>query len=241
MSERFFSNLPIAGDAVTLGGAEAHHLLHVLRAKVGDTVTLFDDSGAEFTAEVTGRGRAEVELRVTARHEVDRELPIELTVAVALPKGERQKWLVEKLVELGVTALVPLVTERSVAVPSAGAVGRLERSVIEASKQCGRNRLMRISPAAAWREYVSSATADGASRRWIALPGGGSLKWKNLDERLPTCLAIGPEGGWTDGEIQVAVDADWMPVDLGPRILRVETAAVALVSCLICNTFQRER
>src|SRR3972149_595754 len=142
MSDRFFSSQPIASEHVTLAGPEAHHLLHVMRAKVGEQVTLFDGSGAEFDAEIARCGRSEVDLRVLERREIDRELAFELVIGVPLPKGDRQKWLVEKLTELGVTELVPLVTERGVAQPTDSALERLERGVIEAAKQCGRNRLM---------------------------------------------------------------------------------------------------
>jgi 16S rRNA (uracil1498-N3)-methyltransferase len=135
MSERFFSSNPIVAEDVTLGGAEAHHLIHVMRAAAGDCVTLFDDSGAEFTAQIEKVARSAVELRIIARHEVDRELPFELSVGVALPKGDRQKWLVEKLTELGVSTLVPLETQHGVAQPNAAAADRLTRYVINENRQ----------------------------------------------------------------------------------------------------------
>src|SRR5688572_21649634 len=110
MSERFFSAKPVTSDRVQLDGPEAHHLLHVMRASVGDAVTLFDGGGAEFAAVVETLRRADADLRIIERREISRELPFPLTVGVALPKGDRQKWLVEKLTELGVSALVPLTT-----------------------------------------------------------------------------------------------------------------------------------
>src|SRR3954466_10304744 len=154
MSQRFYSSQPILGDHVTLHGPEAHHLLHVMRASPGDEVTLFDGSGAAFSVVVESTKRTEVELRIVERREIDRELPFPLIVGVALPKGDRQKWLVEKLTELGVTTLVPLITERSISVPSDSAVARLRRAVIEAAKQCGRNRLMQIAPSQTWPGWV---------------------------------------------------------------------------------------
>jgi 16S rRNA (uracil1498-N3)-methyltransferase len=231
MSERFFSSEPIVAERVLLGGAEAHHLLHVMRAAVGDSVMLFDDSGAEFTAVIEKSGRSEVELRVTGRHEISRELPFELSVGVALPKGERQKWLVEKLTELGVTMLTPLVTQRGVAQPTGSALERLGRAVIEAAKQCGRNRLMQIAEPQTWDEWISPSERDHdnvTERRLVAHPGGMPLAKIELSAPLATRLTIGPEGGLTEVEIEAAADAGWTLVDLGPRILRVETAAVAL-------------
>jgi 16S rRNA (uracil1498-N3)-methyltransferase len=230
MSERFFSSEPITAERVTLGGAEAHHLLHVMRATVGESVTLFDDSGAEFTAVIEKAARSEVEVRIVTRHEINRELPFQLSVAVALPKGERQKWLVEKLTELGVATAVPLITQRGVAQPTGSALERLKRTVIEAAKQCGRNRLMRIAEPQTWSNWVSAANGnrDSRERRLVAHPGGMPLPQIDLSAPLATRSAIGPEGGLTDEEINAAIAAGWQLVDLGPRILRVETAAVAL-------------
>lgn len=230
MSERFFSSKPITSDRVVLDGPEAHHLSHVMRAAPGERVTLFDGSGAEFVAEVIASKRSAVELHVLDRREVDRELPFPLEVGVALPKGDRQKWLVEKLTELGVTTLVPLVTERGVAQPTASAIERLQRTVIEASKQCGRNRLMQITEPRTWPDWIAAAPPADPCRRLVAHPGGRSLALINLATPQATQLAIGPEGGLTDDEIASAVASDWQSIGLGPRTLRVETAAVAITA-----------
>jgi 16S rRNA (uracil1498-N3)-methyltransferase len=242
MSERFFSQQPITGDRVTLDGPEAHHLLHVMRAAVGERLTLFDNSGAEFDAVVENLGRAEASLRIIARREINRELPFPLVVGVALPKGDRQKWLVEKLTELGVAALVPLVTERGVAQPAASAIERLKRNVMEASKQCGRNRLMEIREPQLWKDWLASepgwlassppAADEPPVRRLVAHPGGTLLHELDVSRQLPTQLAIGPEGGFTEAEVASVIAVGWQPVDLGPRIIRVETAAIALVAAI---------
>ncbi len=213
-----------------LDGSEAHHLLHVMRASVGDEVTLFDGSGVEFRATVETLRRADAELRVIERCEVDRELPFTLEVGVALPKGDRQKWLVEKLTELGVTTLVPLITERSVALPNDNALERLQRAVIEAAKQCGRNRLMNIAKPQAWAEWISQPAID---RRLVAHPSGLPLSDIDLRDTLPTRIAIGPEGGLGDAEVAAATSAGWQCVSLGQRILRVETAAIALTAVAV--------
>lgn len=234
MSERYFSSQPIDSDRVTLDGAEAHHLLHVMRAAVGEPVTLFDDSGAEFAVVVEELERSTVVLRIVERRSIDRELPFPLTLGVALPKGDRQKWLVEKLTELGVTTLVPLGTERGVAQPTEGALDRLHRAVIEAAKQCGRNRLMRIAKPQAWDEWVSSCKA-AEGRCLIAHPGGTPLSQLNLTAPTPTRIAVGPEGGFAEREVAQAIAVGWQAIDLGPRILRVETAAVALAAAIVLH------
>jgi len=230
MPQRYFSQSPLAGDRALLAGPEAHHLVHVMRAGPGDRVVLFDGSGAEFDALVERPGRNEVELRLTARREVDRELDVEITLGVALPKGDRQRWLVEKAVELGVGRLVPLATERSVAQPVEQALDRLRRTVIEASKQCGRNRLMEIGPSQKLADYV--AAPDPGSLRLLAHPPPHPESDPGQAPRpnRGAYLAVGPEGGFTDHEVATAAAAGWQLVDLGPRTLRVETAALVLVT-----------
>lgn len=240
MSERFYVEPAIQSPRVMLAGDEARHLAAVMRAQPGDEVTLFDGSGAEFACRVVRVGKRDAELDVIERREDSRELPFQLTLAVALPKGERQKWLVEKLTELGVTRLVPLITERGVAQPTAGALGRLRRGVIEASKQCGRNRLMEIgepvyvqelfldSPRSAIRLVADPAGVDLS----LGTPGGpkqGGTTGSSGSAR-DWLAAIGPEGGFTAGELAAARAAEWQIVALGPRILRVETAAIALAA-----------
>ena len=244
MSQRYFVETPITADRAVLSGPEAHHLIHVMRLPAGATVTLFDGSGCEFAARIEHVRHAEVELGILARAEVDRELPRRLVLGVALPKGDRQKWLVEKAVELGLGRLVPLETARSVARPTGQALARLRRTVIEASKQCGRNRLLEVAPPQCWAEFV--AAADGNSLRLFAHPRAASatavsavraVLWGKSTAGTAVApgakavmLAVGPEGGFTDEEAAQAVAAGWEQVDLGPRILRVETAALALVA-----------
>lgn len=226
MSQRFFVEAPI-GDASTaqLTGAEAQHLAKVMRARLGDELLAFDGSGCEFLARICNLGKTSIDLEIVERRELNRELPYALTLAVALPKGDRQKVLVEKLVELGATSLIPLETERSVAEGTPSALLRLRRQVIEASKQCGRNRLMTIGEPVAVATLVETRTDE---RRVLAHPSGGKLSSTKLAG--PTTIAIGPEGGFTDEETSLAAAAGWEVVSLGTRILRVETAALALAA-----------
>lgn len=228
MSQRFYVEPPI-GDTSTarLVDAEALHLTKVMRAEVGDEVTLFDGSGWEFGGRISGIGKSAVDLDIAERRQIDRELPHPLTLAVSLPKGDRQKVLVEKLVELGVTRLVPLETQRSVAEATPAALIRLQRQVIEASKQCGRNRLMQIVEPQSLEQLLAPTPAS--LRRVLAHPSGKLMKESAAG---PAVVAIGPEGGFTDEEVASAEGADWEIVSLGPRILRVETAAIALAVLL---------
>lgn len=238
MAHRFFVESATVGDLATLCGGQAHHLLHVMRAVVGTQVVLFDGSGHEFRACMERIGRSTVDLRVLSSRHVSRELPCPLILGVAPPKGDRQKWLVEKAVELGVTRLILLQTKRALYRPSEKTFSRLRRTVVEASKQCGRNRLMEVAEAVAWQDYVGQPTAATEHPPPCLLmahlkvePDGPS---EDVISRCASAghirLAIGPEGGLTENEVAVARHQGWRTVTLGPRILRIETAAVALVS-----------
>jgi 16S rRNA (uracil1498-N3)-methyltransferase len=234
MPDRYFVAEPVTGDRARLSGEEAHHLAHVMRARPGHEVMLFDGSGAEWQARVTRIGRSEVDLDLLARREVDRELACELTLGVALPKGDRQRWLVEKAVELGVRRIVPLITMRGVAQLADKSLARLGRTVIEASKQCRRNRLMAIGPPANCADYFTAVQPSG-SMRALADPSGTQSLAMLLAETGGTppaalSFAIGPEGGFTEEEVQAARTAGWPIVNLGSRILRVETAALYLAA-----------
>jgi 16S rRNA (uracil1498-N3)-methyltransferase len=232
MSSRYFVSNPIDGDRATLEGAEAHHLLHVMRAKLGEEVTLFDGSGREFTARIERLGRSDVELAILTQAVVDRESPMSITLGVALPKGDRQTWLIEKATELGVGRVVPMITERSVAQPTASALDRLRRAVVEASKQCGRNRLMEIAEPQPWQAFVDATPQETC--RLIAHPNGASRP--EFASAMSYVIAIGPEGGFTDDEVATALDAGWQAFDLGSRILRLETASVYAVAMITAQS-----
>ncbi len=222
MADRFFypDTLEI-GDCV-LTGPEAHHLAHVMRIQQGKTVILFNGDGNEYLAEVISIGRRCVVVSVREKRAVDRELPFPITVAAALPKADRTDFLIEKLTELGAACFVPLITARSVVMPREGTAEKLQRAVIEASKQCGRNRLMRVEPPQRWDHFVRRP--DLPEVRVVLDPGGAAL--------LPPIgaaggvVTVGPEGGFTPQELECARRFGWQVVSLGPRVLRIETAAI---------------
>jgi len=235
MTNRYYSETPISGTVAKLIGGEAHHLLHVMRARPGQQLVVFDGHGGEYKAEVTACGRREVELCLGPRCDVERELSFQLTVAVALPKGDRQRWLIEKSVELGVTRLILLESSRSVLVKQHS--DKLGSYVISASKQCGRNRLMEILPPTDWSSLIGELKlGDGgatARRGLLAHPGGLSCSKFALDALADTWIAIGPEGGFTEDEVEAGAAAGWQTVDLGQTILRVETAAIVLAGAIV--------
>jgi 16S rRNA (uracil1498-N3)-methyltransferase len=226
MADRYYVNCSLGSGPITLEGPEAHHLAAVCRVRPGDAVSLFNGDGHEYPARVTAVHKRHVELEVLGVESPRCELGFRLEVAAPLAKGDRGLFLIEKLTELGVSRFVPLRTARSVVRPGDAKLDKLERRVIEASKQCGRNRLMEIAPLAQWIDYCQQA--DLPRRRLLAhvsAPAGLGEPGSTVED---IALAVGPEGGFTEEEVERAQAAGWQVVGLGPRILRVETAAIAL-------------
>ena len=230
MSDRFYTPDPLGPGEYVLTGPEAHHLATVRRFGPGDRVTLFNGDGSDYPAEVVTADRKRTLLNVRPPVAVGRELPFRLEVAAALPKGDRGDVLVEKLTELGVARLIPLSTARTVVQPKDSRLEKLQHAVVEASKQCGRNRLMAVAPLTRWSEAVRAA--DLPPLRVLLHPpeGGGVRTLAELSAeavRGGVVFAVGPEGGFAAEEVAEAEAAGWVRVGLGPRVLRVETAALA--------------
>ncbi len=218
-------DLPASGD-VRVAGDEAHHLLKVLRARVGENYGLFDGRGREVAAQVVDLGRREALLRIVDEI-VPRRPCRDVLLCTALPRGRRMEWLVEKCTEAGVGGVQPLVTARGARERvSANDLRRWQRAAVEAAKQCGRADVPRVASPVALPEAL---TACAARTAFVLDPGAGGA----LHDRLPSggavALLIGPEGGFDDAESALARERGAVPVALGPLILRVETAAVVAV------------
>jgi 16S rRNA (uracil1498-N3)-methyltransferase len=225
MADRFYINYPLNSGLITLHRAEAHHLATVCRFRPGDQVYLFNGDGHEYRVRVVSAGRQSVTVEVLAVETPLRESSVRIEVAAPLPKGDRAQFLLEKLTELGVSTFVPLRTERSVVHPRESKLDKLQRYVIEASKQCGRNVLLGVQPLVAWRDYC--VRNDLPRLRMVADPSGASGPWRTGSE---VAFALGPEGGFTEEELEKARTHGWQILNLGPRILRIETAAVVLAA-----------
>lgn len=234
MADRFYTADLLGSGEYVLTGPEAHHLATVRRFSPGDSVVLFNGDGHEYPAEILSVGKRTVSLSVLAPIPVDRELGFPLVVGSALPKGDRADFLIEKLTELGVTRFVPLITARAIVQPKSSVVEKFERAVIEASKQCGRNRLMAIDLPRKWEEFVT--LPDLPASRMVLHTGPGLPK---ASVAGGVAVAIGPEGGFTPEEIGFATEKGWVAASLGPRVLRVETAAIAVVARLSGNASDR--
>ena len=227
MSDRFYTPNPLGPGEYVLTGPEAHHLATVRRFAPGDRVVLFNGDGHDYPADILSVGKRTVAFTVLAPVAVDRELPFPLVVASALPKGDRADFLIEKLTELGVTRFVPLLTSRAIVQPKSSIVEKFTRAVIEASKQCGRNRLMQVDVPRRWEDFVT--LPDLPASRVVLHTGPGLPK---ASAAGGVAVAVGPEGGFTPEEVALATETGWLAASLGPRVLRVETAAIAAAALL---------
>jgi 16S rRNA (uracil1498-N3)-methyltransferase len=236
MSERYFVDRSLAEGQLTLDGPEAHHLAVVCRAQVGDQVDLFNGDGCEYPATVKSVSKRAVLLELAAPLRPQRELGFPVIIAAPVPKGDRAQFLIEKLTELGATRFIPLQTQHTVVQPGEAKLEKLSRYVIEASKQCGRNVLMQIAPKTTWNDLLAHKDLPGT--RLVAHPGADAVPLIDCHNNSGSgagiqsgvVAAVGPEGGLTDAEVSAARLAGWRAVSLGRRILRVETAALALAT-----------
>ena len=233
---RFFCDVPLsAGARIALPDALAHHALRVLRLRAGESVILFNGQGGEYPAVLEVEGKAGFG-QLGAFDPREAELAGRIILVQGLPSGDKMDWVVEKAVELGAAQVCPIAAQRSVLQLSGPRldkrVAHWQRIAQSAAEQCGRNRLMTID-------------APRTLAEWLALPADGLrlLCHPDADTDLAGLLGatpgltsltllVGPEGGWSDKELAQAREAGVAAVKFGPRVLRTETAGLALISAI---------
>ena len=233
---RFFIDDRPQGELYTLTGENAHHAGRVLRLRPGETLTLCDGAGTDFDCTVEQAEKDEVVCRVQAVHPSETEPRQDMTLFMALPKGDKMEFIVQKAVELGVSRIVPYLSKNCVSRPdkTEKKVERWRKIAAEAAKQCGRGRLPEVAAvvpvAQAIAQAAESETAlffyENERRTGLrdALAGG---------VRDTVSLMVGPEGGFDPAEAKAAVDAGLQSVSLGTRILRCETAPIAALAAVL--------
>ncbi len=243
MASQFYVAEKLKPGITTLEGSEYHHLARVLRLQVGDTIRLFDGTGKLADAEITFISRTAATLKVDKPFDAPVDPGPELTVAVALPRLQRSGWLIEKCVELGVTKFVPLATEHVVVHPRESKLDNLRELIIQACKQCGRAKLMEITEVTSWKDFV----ANEFDKQPVAVAHPGGVPFteglvndlcdqsaaESKNKKASLLLAVGPEGGFSVEEVTKAMTNGATLVSLGPRILRVETAALVMSSIFL--------
>jgi 16S rRNA (uracil1498-N3)-methyltransferase len=243
MHARFYAPGVSSGSSVVdLPPEEAEHLSRVLRLRVGDAVQVFDGRGREFRGKVDHVGRAAARVALEGEVTPAAEPSVRLTLVQAVPKGDAMDRIVRDATMLGVAAILPLVSARAEVslrrLEAAGRVDRWQRIAVASVKQCGRA----VVPAILKPEPLDGCLGrvDVACRYLLAEPG---LQWadpvsvRSISARPapPSALLIvGPEGGWTEDEVEAARRADCTPLTLGPRTLRADAAAAIAITALLC-------
>ncbi|MFD4841464.1 16S rRNA (uracil(1498)-N(3))-methyltransferase [Achromobacter sp. NPDC058515] len=233
---RFFCDIPLAAGArIALPEALAHHALRVLRLRAGEAVVLFNGQGGQYPAVLEVEGKAGF-AQLGDFDPREAELAGRITLAQGLPSGDKMDWVVEKAVELGAVRISPIAAQRSVLQLSGPRldkrVAHWRRIAQSAGEQCGRNRLMAVDAPQALADWLAQP-ADGL--RLLCHPEAeqdlaGKLGATPGMQALT--LLVGPEGGWSDKELDLARQAGVEAVRFGPRVLRTETAGLALLSAV---------
>ena len=222
----------LAENVVTVSDSEAHHLLHVLRANCGNELTLFDGNGNSAAAVITAMDRRTVQCTIRQFYPSTTASSATLCVAVSPPKGDRLRWLVEKLTEIGVDSVLLMQTQRTIVNPREAKLDKLRQTVIAACKQSQRPRLMQIEPLRSFDEIIT-ASAHSATQLVIAHPYASVTPPTEEAVEQQICVMIGPEGGFTDAEVERAISAGALPAAWTSGILRTETAAIVFASMLL--------
>ena len=251
------SNLPrfhcptalIPGDALNLPPGTARHV-QVLRLQPNDEITLFNGQGGEFKAVVTHMGRSDVSVRVGEQSHIERELNMGVHLWSGITANERMDWLLEKATELGATTLLPITAERSVlklkGERADKKLAHWQAIAVASSEQCGRNRVLQVgTPVNLSQAIAQLSVAPSQAARWVLSLAPGTRSLQEMMQTLKTSkdgeakrgeiiLLSGPEGGLSPTEEAQAIAAGFVPVSLGRRVLRAETAPVAVLSALSC-------
>jgi 16S rRNA (uracil1498-N3)-methyltransferase len=239
MPRFFVGNSLQSGDVFTLPDEVTRHV-QVLRLQPGDTVVLFNGVGGEFSAEIISMERRDTQVRVGPFRDIETEPPYRLTLAQGIAGSDKMDWLIEKAVELGATNFVPLTTSRSVVRLSGERAVRRQahwQRIVQAScEQCGRNRMPEVAGTreiGTWLGSLPKTPGDGELR--VLLSPRANVSFATLPNTPPlgeVTVLVGPEGGFSSPEEAAALDHGFIAVGLGPRVLRTETAGIAVLAAL---------
>ena len=248
---RFFCPSALhTGEDLSLPAGTARHV-QVLRLQPDDEIKLFNGQGGEFKAVVTHMGRSEVSVRVGEHHPVERELNIQVHLWSSVTANERMDWLLEKATELGAATLLPITAERSVlklkGERADKKLAHWQAIAVSSSEQCGRNRVLQVGQATTLMQALEQlSAAPSQAARWVLSLSPGTRLLKEMIQTIrsthdhgatqPTEIIVlsGPEGGLSPAEEAQAIAAGFLPVSLGNRVLRAETAPVAVLSAIAC-------
>ncbi len=234
---RFYTPFHADQKNIWLDSSEGHHVVHVKRLKIGDSLTLFNGKGDECSAEIIEIKENRVKVELHQHKTTSKENQVKIDIAFAIPKGKRSHLLIQKCTELGVHKLIPTNYERSIVklkVDSSAKIEKWQKISIEASKQCGRNTISEICEIVDFENMLKDV--DNYDLPLFACNQLDADNLKNTLQEYPdlnnAIIFIGPEGGFTSNEIEMAKRAGCKFINLGQLILRVETAAIAVSAIL---------
>ena len=237
---RIYCPEPLAGrDTVELDESASRHLVKVLRLPPGRPLVLFDGSGGEYSAELLETGKR-ARARVLEYFPADRQSPLALTLAIGISRGDRFDWVVQKATELGVARIQPLFTERCEVKLSGERLqkklGHWRQIAISACEQCARNRVPEIVEPCKLAQFLQGPELAEEDYLKLVLHHRTDIQLRELEQARgrpqSALLLVGPEGGLSQVEIDAALAKSFVPLRLGPRVLRTETAPVAALSVL---------
>jgi 16S rRNA (uracil1498-N3)-methyltransferase len=255
---RFFVEAEnIKKDKVTIRGEEARHIFQVLRLKEKDRIKVFTGQGREYIIEIREAGKKEVIGRILKESRLDTEPPIGITLVQGLPKSDKMDFIIQKVTELGVRKIIPVITQRTIVRLDKERArkrrNRWQRIALEAAKQSGRATIPEVDAITTfvqslnniseenlnlipWEEETSTSLKEvlkSITNHPSPEGSGRDLSRANARGRLPITVFIGPEGGFTSEEVEAAKEKGAVPVSLGPRLLRTETAGLATLAMVL--------
>lgn len=219
-------------QSLLLDDKASHYLLHVLRAKTGDSLTLFNGQGGEYKAVIDRLDKKAVTVKIQSFDAREVESPIQIHLAQGVARGEKMDTIVQKSTELGVASIIPLITERcNVRLDKEREAKRrehLQAVAVSACEQSGRNRVPTITAFADYQQWLPTSQS---TLKFVLSPHVNNAlpDLKNAESIL---LLIGPEGGLSNNEVDAALSHGFIPLNLGPRVLRTETASLAAIAAL---------
>ncbi len=233
-SPRIFCDVRLGpGAQFALSDDAANHIAKALRLSAGDALVVFDGRGGEYDAVILRVDRGRVEVKTGAFRGVERESPVEVGLVQGLPEADKMDWILQKAVELGAAWVQPVVCDRSVVRLSGDRAARREshwqRVIVAAWEQCGRNRVTALHATLAFRDWAAQASD---ARRWMLMPGAAESLVAQPRPDGPVQLLVGPEGGLSERELDIALTVGFKPLSLGPRVLRAETAPLAALAAM---------
>jgi 16S rRNA (uracil1498-N3)-methyltransferase len=234
----FIEPSEISGKLAVISGMDAKHIKNVLHLKTGDKIGLFDGKGYEYESRITQFLSNTVEVAISRKHRTLTESPVKITIAQAFLKEKKMDALIRQLTELGITAWLPFFSKRSIPQPNearlATRVQRWDKIAKQSIKQCKRGLVPQISPPASFENLLDAA--KGYDLKIVFWENATALMNSSITEKMDNpekiLLLLGPEGGFSEAEIEQTNSAGFIPFSLGPRILRAETAPIAACSII---------